>query len=208
MAEQTFNELTAKNLMIWKRRDYGWVPYYKEFAPDEPMTPYSSIWDDMDQNRQAKAEYTALLGGVPFANPKPSALIARVAKIACYDGDFLLDFFCGSGTSASAAIRLWREDGLRRRFILIEQGAHFDDVMLPRVLKSAYSEDWSDGKVVSISKPQSHCIKIVRIEGYEDTLNNLQLRRTSAQGDLLNTLPQQAKDDYLLKYMLDVESRG
>lgn len=69
MAEQTFNELTAKNLMIWKRRDYGWVPYYKEFAPDEPMTPYSSIWDDMDQNRQAKAEYTALLGGSPLQTP-------------------------------------------------------------------------------------------------------------------------------------------
>ncbi|MGB4466507.1 MAG: site-specific DNA-methyltransferase, partial [Azovibrio sp.] len=38
--------------------------------------------------------------------------------------------------------------------------------------------------------------------------NNLQLRRTSAQGDLLNTLPQQARDDYLLHYLLDVESRG
>jgi adenine-specific DNA-methyltransferase len=50
--------------------------------------------------------------------------------------------------------------------------------------------------------------RYVNIESYEDTLNNLQLRRTSAQGKLLNTLPQQAKDDYLLHYMLDMESRG
>lgn len=208
MAEATFNDLTAQDLMVWKQRDYGWVPYYKEYAPDEPMAPYSSIWDDLDQNRQAKAEYTSLLGGIPFANPKPSSVIARVAKIACNEGDFLLDFFAGSGTSASAVIRLQREDGLRRKFILIEQGAHFDSILLPRVLKSAYSEDWSDGKVVSVVKPQSYLLKVVRMEGYEDTLNNLQLRRTAAQGDLLNALPQQAKDDYLLNYLLDVESRG
>jgi adenine-specific DNA-methyltransferase len=53
----------------------------------------------------------------------------------------------------------------------------------------------------------SHCFKVLKIESYEDTLNNLQLRRTPAQGDLLNTLPQQAKDDYLLNYLLDVETR-
>lgn len=33
------------------------------------------------------------------------------------------------------------------------------------------------------------------------------MRRTGAQGDLLSTLPDQAKDGYLLHYMLDVESR-
>ncbi|MCA3176483.1 MAG: site-specific DNA-methyltransferase, partial [Burkholderiales bacterium] len=54
----------------------------------------------------------------------------------------------------------------------------------------------------------SHCFKAIKLESYEDTLNNLQLRRTPAQGDLLNTLPQQTKDDYLLNYVLDVESRG
>lgn len=207
MAESTFNELSAKDLIVWKERSYGWVPYYKEYAPDEPMTPYSSIWDDLDQNRQAKAEYTALLGGIPFANPKPSSLIARVAKIACNDGDFLLDFFAGSGTSGSAVVRLWREDGLRRRFILIEQGAHFDNILLPRVLKTAYSEDWTDGAAGSTSKPKSHWIKIIRIEGYEDTLNNLQMPRSSARDDLFSKLPKEAGEDFLVHYILDVESR-
>lgn len=54
----------------------------------------------------------------------------------------------------------------------------------------------------------SSLFKIIKLESYEDTLNNLQLRRTSAQGEMFETLPQQAKDDYLLNYMLDVESRG
>jgi len=68
--------------------------------------------------------------------------------------------------------------------------------IVPRLQKTAYKE-----KI-------SHCFKVMVLESYEDTLNNLQLSRTSAQGDLLNTLPQQAKDDYLLNYVLDVESRG
>ncbi len=50
--------------------------------------------------------------------------------------------------------------------------------------------------------------KVLYLESYEDTMNNLQLRRKQAQGDLLNTLPQEAKDDYLFRYMLNVESRG
>ena len=47
-----------------------------------------------------------------------------------------------------------------------------------------------------------------KLESYEDTLNNLQLRRATEQDRLFDKLPQQAKDDYLLHYMLDVESRS
>jgi adenine-specific DNA-methyltransferase len=71
-----------------------------------------------------------------------------------------------------------------------------------------YSKDWTNGKPTAPETGISHCFKVLKLESYEDTLNNLQLRRTTSQGELLNGLPQQAKDDYLLRYMLDVESRG
>ena len=54
----------------------------------------------------------------------------------------------------------------------------------------------------------SHALKVIRLESYEDSLNNLQLRRATGQNDLFAKLPQEARDDYLLHYMLDVESRG
>jgi adenine-specific DNA-methyltransferase len=54
----------------------------------------------------------------------------------------------------------------------------------------------------------SHAFKVLKLESYEDTLNNLQLRRSKKQMDMLNNLPSSAKDDYLLSYMLDIESRG
>lgn len=120
----------------------------------------------------------------------------------------VLDYFAGSGTTAHATISLNRQDNASRKYVLVEQGEYFETVLKPRIQKVVFSADWAGGKPTSSEKGISHCFKAIKLESYEDTLNNLQLRRTSAQGDLLNTLPQQAKDDYLLNYLLDVESRG
>lgn len=120
----------------------------------------------------------------------------------------VLDYFAGSGTTAHATISLNRQDNAARKYVLVEQGEYFESVLKPRIKKVVYSADWADGKPASSETGVSHCFKVIKIESYEDTLNNLQLRRTSTQRDLLNTLPDQAKDDYLLNYLLDVESRG
>ena len=99
-------------------------------------------------------------------------------------------------------------DNASRKYVLVEQGEYFETVLKPRIQKVVFSADWVGGKPTSSETGISHCFKAIKLESYEDTLNNLQLSRTSAQGDLLNTLPRQAKDDYLLNYVLDVESRG
>ncbi|WP_164284336.1 site-specific DNA-methyltransferase [Stenotrophomonas maltophilia] len=120
----------------------------------------------------------------------------------------VLDYFAGSGTTAHATISLNRRDNASRKYVLVEQGEYFETVLKPRIQKIVYSADWSDGKPTSTASGISHCFKAIKLESYEDALNNLQLHRTDAQDDLLNSLPEQAKDDYLLRYMLDVESRG
>lgn len=58
----------------------------------------------------------------------------------------------------------------------------------------------------------SHFLKVIRLESYEDTLNNLELRRTETQRALLDGAEAQGADglreQFLLRYMLDVETRG
>jgi adenine-specific DNA-methyltransferase len=49
--------------------------------------------------------------------------------------------------------------------------------------------------------------KVLRLESYEDTLNNLELKRTEIQQSLLEE-HDGFREDYMLRYMLDVESRG
>lgn len=141
--------------------------------------------------------------------PKPVSIIASVIDAATLHDDLVVDCFAGSGTTAHAVIQLNRhQSGSHRKYLLMEQGEYLNTLLVPRLKKVIYCADWSKGRPTSNASGISHSFKIVKLESYEDTLNNLQLRRTSAQSDLLNTLPQQAKDDYLLNYLLDVESRG
>jgi adenine-specific DNA-methyltransferase len=121
LSETTWREREAAGLTKWVKRKYGWVPYYIEIAPQEPATPWPTIWTEVDQNRQAKAEFTALMGrNVDFDNPKPTNLIVELLKVATIGDELCLDFFAGSCSTAHAVLRLNKEDGGDRKFIMIQ----------------------------------------------------------------------------------------
>ena len=58
------------------------------------------------------------------------------------------------------------------------------------------------------SKAQSGLFKYIRVESYEDTLNNLRLHRAPDQEAALANAGEPTRDQYLLSYFLDVESAG
>ena len=120
----------------------------------------------------------------------------------------VLDYFAGSGTTGHAVISMNRADGGHRKYVLVEQGEYFDTVLQPRLQKAVYANEWTNGKAASHYTGISHCFKVVKLESYEDTLNNLQLKRSQQQQSLIDSLPNAAKEDYLLRYMLEIESRG
>jgi adenine-specific DNA-methyltransferase len=131
-----------------------------------------------------------------------------VIDAATSDDDFILDYFGGSGTTAHATITLNRQSpSSQRRYILVEHGEYFDEILKPRIQKVVYSASWKNGKPTAPETGISHCFKVIKLESYEDTLNNLNLVRSKAQGDLLAGLSEDLKDDYLLHYLLDMESR-
>jgi len=117
----------------------------------------------------------------------------------------IVDVFAGSGTTGHAAIDLNRSDDGKRKYVLGEMGAYFDTVLVPRIQKVVYSKDWKDGKPVS-REGVSHMFKYIRLESYEDTLNNLEPKRTEAQQRLIEESPS-FRESYMLSYMLDVEGR-
>ena len=87
-------------------------------------------------------------------------------------------------------------------------GLHFDSVLVQRLKKVAYSSEWSEGKPQNRKSGTSQAFKIVRLESYEDTLNNLHLRRSPEQEAALTKAGEGIRDQYLLHYFLDVESAG
>ena len=84
--------------------------------------------------------------------------------------DIVLDFFAGSGTTAHAVMNLNRADGGQRKYILVEMGEHFDTVILPRVKKVAFSDQWRDGVAQAGGRGISHFVKYFTLEQYEDVL--------------------------------------
>ncbi len=157
-------------------------------------------------------------GSEAFQNPKPPSLVERaISLVPESDEVTVLDHFAGSGTTGHAVINLNREDGGQRKFILVEQGEYFNSVLLPRQKKVSYTPEWKDGKPKRLATAEEaerspRIMKVIRLESYEDTLNNLELRRTEVQQSLLDSPQAQGADgfreQYLLRYMLDVETRG
>lgn len=116
----------------------------------------------------------------------------------------VLDFFAGSGTTGHAVMNLNREDGGKRKYILVEMGAHFDTVLKPRLEKVAYAKEWKDGKPVSRTTGISHCFKYLSLESYEDALSNIEQPSDEKVRPMLNMFG----EEYLVKYMLDLEATG
>ena len=143
-----------------------------------------------------------------FSKAKRLVLDSIMASGMKSDTTTALDYFAGSGTTGHAVINLNRQDQGQRKYILVEQGEYFDTVLKPRIQKVVYSAEWKDGKSTAPQTGISHAFKVLKIESYEDTLNNLQLRRTSKQQELLDSLPKSEQEEYLLRYLLDIESRG
>lgn len=84
---------------------------------------------------------------------------------------------------------------------------YFDTVLKPRIAKVVYSEKWKDGKPIARQSGISHCFKYIRLESYEDTLNNLRFDENHVREKVIESNPS-LKEDHMLHYLLDVETRG
>ncbi|QJE09583.1 site-specific DNA-methyltransferase [Avibacterium paragallinarum] len=157
-----------------------------------------NLWDDLNYNNLSSEAL-----GISFSNgQKPIQMLKDVVRMLD-DDTIILDYFSGSGTTAHAVIELNREDGGKRKYILVEQGEYFNEVLKSRIQKAIANVDAkkSSGSLNGVSQ----IVKVLKLESYEDTLNNLELK---GQADFIGGLPESVQEDYLLRYLLDVESKG
>jgi adenine-specific DNA-methyltransferase len=202
-----------------RRDDSGAVKIDFKTRIDEESTP-TTWWDKNDyaSSNYGAAELKELFGNKPFDFPKALSLVCDCIRASgSGENSTILDYFGGSGTSAHAIVKLNRADGGRRQFIAVEMGEHFRSVLLPRVKKVTYAAEWNGGRPIAPATPEEAkagpgIVKVLRLESYEDTLNNLAPHRSARQADLLASSEAQGADrfreQYLLRYMLDVETRG
>jgi adenine-specific DNA-methyltransferase len=152
-----------------------------------------------------------------FAHEKSINLLQRIIAWSTKPGDYVLDYFGGSGSTGHAAFSMPPAGEGARKFILVEMGSYFETELLPRIKKYTFAPVWVEGKPKRSTKQEKavfgpRIIKILRLESYEDALNNLVPQRTKPQDDLLGSAKAREagglKEQYMLRYMLDVETRG
>ncbi|MEX1669077.1 site-specific DNA-methyltransferase [Zhongshania guokunii] len=189
------------------------IPQQKYFLHEVGLVVATSIVNQYADGEPYLERYFGKKGLV--SNPKPPALIERLLRQVVRGSGVVMDFFAGSGTTGQSVIDANRKDQGNRGYLLIEAESYFHNVLKPRVIKSAYCKIWEQGKPSSSSvrdTAASHSFKYIFLESYEDTLGNLALNRPSGQQSLLDASDEsplkQARQAYVMNYMLEVESRG
>ncbi|MFO0678280.1 MAG: site-specific DNA-methyltransferase [Polyangiaceae bacterium] len=86
------------------------------------VEPITNVWDDVPFQGIARE------GGVAYVrNKKPERLIDRILRMATRPGDWVLDPFAGSGTTAAVAHKMGR------RWVAVESSDAVDSLLLPRL---------------------------------------------------------------------------
>ena len=167
----------------------------EHYVPPRTAEMLNDVWFDISP--YGSKTLFSLFGENVYQNPKPVPLIKRIVRFVTAKDSVVLDFFAGSGTTAHAVMELNKQEGGRRKFILVDVADFFDAITLARVKKVAYSFDWKKGKPQSTNSLGGF-FKYHYLEQYEDALENVQFEQRKVE----------EFGDYFVKYMLDFETRN
>jgi len=124
---------------------------------------YAPLWTTLKNNWTDIPGYSR---GWSFLTENSEILLRRVIEASSNDGDLVMDFFLGSGTTTAVAHKLGR------KWIGVEMGEHFYTVILPRMKKvlaydkSGISKDIKDYQGGGF-------FKYYELEQYEDALRKV-----------------------------------
>lgn len=132
IVEKTYKELLA-NDDIYFGKDGKSFPTKKIYLSEAKGVIPTNLWtnEDTDSTNTAQEELKLLFetDKSPFKTPKPEKLLQRIIHIGSKEGDLILDFFGGSGTTASVAHKMGR------KWIICEQMDYIESITKERMKK-------------------------------------------------------------------------
>ncbi|WP_170581928.1 site-specific DNA-methyltransferase [Ruegeria arenilitoris] len=131
VSPERFNELVADD-RIWFGANGTAGPRLKRFLSEvSEGVVCKTLWlrEEVGDNQDAKREIRDILQSASFDTPKPTSLIDRVLQVATGPNDLVLDSFAGSGTTGHSVLKMNKQDGGNRRFILVEM----DEKIAPEI---------------------------------------------------------------------------
>ena len=111
-----------------------WVPFEK-IREEKKMVGWGTWLDSVGYNADGTATLKAIFGSKIFDTPKPVSLIEWLVSLHNDENAIVVDSFSGSGTTAHAVLKLNKQDGGNRKFILVEMEDYADSITCKRVKK-------------------------------------------------------------------------
>lgn len=157
-------------------------------------------WDYLDsiaiESSTSRVGETVELDGENFKGQKPEKLIQRIIESSSNEGDIVLDFFLGSGTTAAAAHKL------KRRYIGIEQMDYIESAVCERMKKVVTGED-KDG--ISTAVNWNGGGSFIYCELMEQNSNLINRIKQSTKEDLICLYDEITASPFALNYKLNPE---
>ena len=179
----TYPRLSKDSLMkayhenrLWFGKNGTNVPRLKKYLSEVKQGVVSnSIWknEDVGSTQFGKENLKNILNTNTFQTPKPYGLIERAITLSSKESSTILDFFAGSGTTGHAVLNLNRKNNTKMKYILIEMGEYFDEILVPRIKKIIFSDKYKNGKPQN-NNGISQIVKYYELETYEDVLSKAQ----------------------------------
>ena len=154
-----------------------------------------------EDNRISVSKLDDMFGKRVYENPKSLNLLSQLIRFSTNKQDIIIDFFAGSGTTAESIIKLNKENNSLNKYILVEMGNHFETIIIPRICKSIYSDNWKNG-IPQKMNGNSYFIKYQYVEQYEDTIHNIEFK--TSDDNIQKTFDHYS--DYFLSYVLENET--
>ncbi len=124
--QRAMEALRNNELEFVKGRDGEWRVHTKQYLRDDNgKTREAKAFSIIDNvySQHGTNEILDIFGDARiFPFPKPTGLITQLLQLVTepHEGDVVMDFFCGSGTTAHSILALNRQDGGNRQFITVQ----------------------------------------------------------------------------------------
>ena len=192
-----------------------YIPYPEGYvrrdgnAPEGAGYPIEDTWNcsELDSMNSIQIiSFSKEKVGDDSLTQKNENLLKRAMVSSSNEGDLVVDPFLGSGTTAAVAMKMGR------RWLCCEVADRALRSAVPRLKRVIGGDPYGISRDPDVQWSGGSGFAYIELESYEDALNNLEPRRTEAQRSLLDSAEPQGveglKEQYTLRYMLDVETRG
>ena len=124
-AEATMREMVANGEIMFGPDETTLIKPKKRLENAKDVLR-SVIYED---GRASTKQFEALMARDIFQNPKSPMVLGRLINFIVSDGDIVLDFFSGSGTTAEAVLRINAKGNKNIRFITVQIPENLDESM-------------------------------------------------------------------------------